>query len=325
MNKVYITRPLAEEAISTIRAEAEVVVWPEPERPPGRDALMEQVRGVDGLLCLLTDRIDAEVIGAADKLRVISNYAVGHDNIDVAAASARKILVCNTPGILTETTADLAWALIMAAARRVVQADGYLRAGKWQSWSPQLMLGQDIHGATLGLVGLGRIGQAVARRAKGFGMRLLYYDVVRKSEAEQELGAEFAELPDLLRASDIVSLHAPLTEETHHLIGPAELTLMKPTAIFINSARGPLVHQRALAAALREGRIFAAGLDVYDVEPLTPDDPFLELDNVVLLPHIGSASVATRGRMATTAAENLLAGLRGERPRHLVNPEVLSS
>jgi phosphoglycerate dehydrogenase-like enzyme len=187
------------------------------------------------------------------------------------------------------------------------------------------MLGPDVHGATLGLVGFGRIGQAVARRAKGFGMRVLYCDVVRKSEAEQELGAEFAELPDLLRVSDIVSLHAPLTEETHHLIGPAELTLMKSTAIFINTARGSLVHQRALAAALREGRIFAAGLDVYDVEPLTPDDPFLKLDNVVLLPHIGSASVATRGRMAATAAENLLAGLRGERPRHLANPEVLSS
>ncbi len=256
---------------------------------------------------------------------MISNYAVGYDNIDVAAATARGILVCNTPGVLTETTADLAWALLMAAARRVVAADGYLRAGKWRSWSPQLMLGQDVHGATLGIVGFGRIGQAVARRAQGFGMRILYHDLERKAQAEEAVGAEFAGLRDLLRASDFVSVHTPLTEETHHLIGSEELALMKPTAVLINTARGPVVDGGAVAEALRERRIFAAALDVFEREPPAPDDPLLKLDNAVVVPHIASASVATRTRMAMMAAENLLAGLRGERPPHLVNLEAFSA
>jgi len=298
-------------------------LWPDPDAPPPREVLLREIRAVDGLLCLLTDAIDAEVIEAGEGLRVISNYAVGHDNVDVACATARGILVCNTPGVLTETTADLAWALLMAAARRVVEADGYLRAGRWRSWSPQLMLGQDVQGATLGIVGFGRIGQAVARRARGFGMRILYSDIARKPEAEEAVGAEFVDLQALLRASDFVSVHTPLTEETHHLIGAEEFALMKPTAVLVNTARGPVVDGGALADALRERRIFGAGLDVFESEPPASDNPLLKLDNVVVLPHIASASVATRTRMAMMAAENLLAGLRGERPPHLVNPEAL--
>jgi glyoxylate reductase len=323
--KVYVTRPIAEEAIAAIRGRAEVTMWPDPDVPPPHDVIVREVSGAAGLLCLLTDPIDAEVVAAGDELRVISTYAVGYDNIDVAAATARGIPVCNTPGVLTETTADLAWALIMAASRRIAEADAYLRAEKWKSWSPQLMLGHDVYGATLGIVGFGRIGQAVARRARGFHMRVLYTDIARKPDAEEALGAEFADLRHLLRTSDFVSLHTPLTEETHHLIGAEELALMKPTAVLVNTARGPLIDGRALAEALSEGRIFAAGLDVFESEPIAPDDPLLSPANVVLLPHIGSASVATRTRMAVMAAENLLAALAGERPRHLVNPEVLES
>jgi len=308
-----------------LRREASVTVWPEPEVPPPPEAVVEQVREVEGVLCLLTDRIDGEVIAAGKRLRVISNCAVGYDNIDVAAATRRGILVCNTPGVLTETTADLAWALLMAAARRIAESDRYVRAGKWRSWSPQLMLGQDVGGATLGVIGLGRIGQAVARRARGFDMRVLYYDIVRVPEVERSVGAEFVELPVLLRESDFVSIHTPLTEETRHLIGAEELTLMKPTAVLVNSARGGVVDAQALAAALRKGEIFAAGLDVFESEPLPADDPLLDLENVVVLPHIGSASVATRTRMARMAAGNLIAGLKGERPPYLVNPEVFSS
>lgn len=324
MAKVYVTRPLAEEALQAVRAEAEMSLWEDPDLPPPREILLREVRAVEGLLCLLTDMVDEEVMAAGEGLRVISNCAVGYDNIDLAAATARSIMVCNTPGVLTQTTADLAWALLMAAARRIVSADAYLRAGKWKSWSPQLMLGQDIGGATLGIVGLGRIGQAVARRAKGFDMRLLYTDVSPKPEAEAEVEAEFVDLPTLLKAADFVSIHTPLTEETHHLIGAEELALMKPSAVLVNTARGPVVDGAALAEALREGRIFAAGLDVFEREPIDLDDPLLELDNVVLLPHIGSGSVATRTRMANMAAANLIAGIKGQRPPNLVNPEVLS-
>jgi len=300
-------------------------VWDDPDLPPSRDVLLREVQEVDGLLCLLTDAVDDKVIAAGRKLRVISNYAVGYDNVDVAAATARGIMVCNTPGVLTETTADLAWTLLMAAARRIVEADAHLRGGEWKSWSPQLMLGQDIHGATLGLVGLGRIGEAVARRARGFGMRLLYADAARKPEVEAACRAEFVDLETLLRTADFVSLHTPLTEETRHLIGAEQLSWMKPTAVLINTSRGPVVDQQALAEVLREGRIFAAGLDVFESEPIPTDDPLLELDNVILLPHIASASVATRTKMANMAADNLIDGLGGQRPTNLVNPEVMSS
>jgi glyoxylate reductase len=314
---------MAEEALALLRSQAEVALWPDPDLPPPHEEIVRQVREADGLVCLLTDWIDAEVIAAGARLRVISTVAVGYDNIDVAAATARRIPVCNTPGVLTEATADLTWALLMAAARRVTEAERYLRAGRWRSWSPQLLLGQDVYGATLGLIGLGRIGQAVARRARGFDMRVLYHSATRKPEVERELGVGWADLEALLRESDFVSLHVPLTEETRNLIGARELALMKPTAVLINTARGQVVDQEALVATLQGGRLAAAGLDVFQVEPLAADDPLLSLENVVLLPHLGSASVATRRRMAMMAAENLVAGLRGERPPYLVNPEVL--
>lgn len=323
MSKVYVTRPIAEEALDLIRSQAEVILWPEADTPPPHAEIVRQVREVEGLVCLLTDRIDAEVIAAGERLRVISTVAVGYDNIDVAAATARGIAVGHTPGVLTEATADLTWALLLAAARRVTEAERYLRAGRWQTWSPGLLLGQEVHGATLGIIGLGRIGQAVARRARGFEMRVRYHSATRKPELEGELGVEWRELDALLAESDFVSLHVPLTEKTRHLLGARELALMKRTAILINTARGPVVDQEALVAALREGRLTAAGLDVFQVEPLPSDDPLLSLENVVLLPHLGSATVATRRRMAMMAAENLLAGLRGERPPYLVNPEVL--
>lgn len=323
--RVYITRPVAEKAVEMLRGVAEVSIWPEPDVPPPYEVVTEAARESDGLLCLLTDRIDAGLMdAAAGRLRVVSTCAVGYDNIDVPAATARGIMVCNTPGVLTETTADLAWSLIMSAGRRIVEGDRYLRAGKWKSWSPQLMLGQDIHAATLGIIGFGRIGQAVARRARGFGMEVLYSDPVRQIESEKSIGARFVELPELFRRSDFVSIHAPLTPETRHMIGANELALMKPAAVLVNTARGPIVDEAALAQALREKRIFAAGLDVFEAEPLPQESPLLGLENVVLLPHIGSASVVTRTRMACMAAENLVAGLSGQRPPYLVNEEVLA-
>jgi len=320
--KVFVTRIIPEAGLKLILENCEAEVWQE-ETPPPREVLIEKIRDCQGVLTLLSDRMDAEVMDNAPQLKVISNYAVGYDNIDVAEATKRGIMVTNTPGVLTETTADLAFALILATARRIVEGDKYTRMGKWKSWGPMLLLGQDVYGATLGIIGLGRIGQAVARRAKGFDMRILYYDVRRNEEAERELGAEYRDLSSLLREADILTIHAPLTSETYHLIGEKELSLMKPTAILVNAARGAIVDQKALYKVLKEKRIFGAGLDVYEEEPIAKDDPLLGLDNVVLLPHIGSASVETRAKMARMAVENLLRGLRGERPANLVNPEVL--
>jgi lactate dehydrogenase-like 2-hydroxyacid dehydrogenase len=276
------------------------------------------------VLTLLTDRVDDAFLDAAGpSLRVVSNYAVGFDNVDVPACTRRGVPVGNTPGALTETTADLAWALLMAAARRVAEGDRYVRAGRWRTWGPQLLLGGDVHGATLGIVGFGRIGQAVARRAAGFGMTVLYWGRSRaEPRMEQELAATWADLDELLGRSDFVTLHVSLNDETRHLIDAAALAQMKPSAVLVNTARGPVVDQVALAAALRDGTIAAAGLDVTDPEPMAPDDPLLELENCLVVPHIASASYATRGRMAEMAAANLLAGLRGERLPNLVNPEV---
>ncbi len=319
---VFVTRIIPEEGLAPLRAAARLDVWPD-ELPPDHATLCQRVRGVDGLLCLLTDPVDAAVMDAAGPgLKVISQMAVGTDNIDRVAATARGIPVGHTPGVLTDATADFTWALLMAAARRVVEADAFTRAGRWQTWGPTLLAGADCAGAVLGIVGLGRIGQAVARRAQGFEMRVLYHDRGRDPEAEARLGVEFAPLDDLLRAADFVTLHVPLTPETHHLIGAAQLALMKPTAILVNTARGPVVDPVALADALRERRIAGAALDVTDPEPIPPDSPLLALDNLIITPHIASASVRTRGRMAAMAAENLLAGLRGERLPHCANPEV---
>jgi len=314
--KVFVTRQLPEEALKIVRAVAETQVWPE-ELPPPRDVLLEKVVDLDGLLCLLTDRIDAELLDRALRLRVVSQMAVGYDNIDVAACAARGVAVGNTPGVLTETTADLTFALLLATARRIVEADRFTRSGEWKTWSPMLLTGPDVHHATLGIVGMGRIGYEVARRAHGFDMTLLYTDVRRHEAAERDFGARFTDLDTLLAVSDFVTVHTPLTPETRHLIGAAQFARMKPTAIFINTSRGPVVDQRALHDALAQGRIAAAGLDVYEVEPLPDDDPLLKRNNVVLLPHIGSASVATRTKMAVLAAENLVAGLMG---RPLPNP-----
>ncbi len=319
--KVFVARLIPEAGLDLLKPKCDLDVWQD-ELPPSRAALLEHVKGCQGLLSLLTDKVDAELLDAAPDLKVVSNYAVGYDNIDVAACTARKIVVCNTPGVLSETTADLAWALLMAAARRISEGADYVRAGKWRTWGPRLLLGWDVHHATLGIIGLGRIGFEVAKRARGFDMRVLYYNRSRKPELEAELGLEYVPLETLLKESDFVSLHTPLTPETRHLIGAKEFELMKPTAVLINTARGPIVDSKALYQALKSGQIGYAALDVTDPEPIPADDPLLSLPNCLVVPHIGSASHATRNRMAVMAAENLLAALEGERPEHVVNPEV---
>jgi lactate dehydrogenase-like 2-hydroxyacid dehydrogenase len=296
-------------------------MW-EGELPPPKEVILKEVAECEGLLCLLTDPIDAEVVGAGRHLRVISQMAVGVDNIDLEAATARGIPVGHTPGVLTEATADLTFALLLAAARRIPEGIEYVRQGRWRTWEPMVLLGREVWGKTLGIVGLGRIGTAVARRARGFAMRVLYHSRSRKPDLEAELGVEYTPLDDLLAQADFVSLHCPLTPETHHLIDEEALRRMKPTAILINAARGPVVDTDALLRALREGWIEAAGLDVTDPEPLPADHPLLDLPNCIVIPHLGSATVAARERMATMAAENLLAGLRGERLPYCANPEV---
>ena len=322
--KVYITRRIAQEALDMIAPVTEMEMWPQ-ETPPPYDVLLEKVQDVEGLLALLTDKIDAGLMEAAPRLKVISNLAVGYDNIDIPEATRRGIVVGNTPGVLTETTADFAFALLMAAARRVVEADGFTRKGLWKTWGPMVMLGQDIHHATLGIVGLGRIGVEIAKRAKGFHMEVLYYDPIRRSEVEKELGVEYiSELLTLLSRSDFISLHLPLCPETHHLIGAAEFAAMKSTAILVNTSRGPIVDQKALYQALKSRQIFAAAIDVTEIEPISPEDPLLTLDNVIIAPHIASASFTTRTSMATMAAANLIAGLHGQIPPNCVNPEAIS-
>lgn len=318
--RVYVTRHLPQPALDLLGRHAQVVVWPG-ELPPPRAVLMKEVAEADGLLALLTDRVDAALLDAAPRLRVVSNYAVGYDNIDVPAASARRVLVTNTPGVLTETVADFTLALMLAAARRVIESEQYVRTGRWRTWGPETLLGRDLYGATLGVIGLGQIGRAVARRARGFGMRILYSAPTRKLDAEQADGVEYAPLERLLAESDVVSLHCPLNDETYHLIDHDALELLKPEAILVNTARGLVVDTRALVEALRQKPVIAA-LDVTDPEPLPPDHPLLALPNALVTPHVASASTRTRTRMALMAAENLLAALRGERPPFLVNPEA---
>jgi glyoxylate reductase len=310
MARCFVTHDLPGTALDRLAAEHDVRVWPEPDPPP-REALLEGVRGAEGLLCLLVDRVDAELIASAPDLRAIANYAVGTDNVDLAAATARGIPVGNTPDVLTETTADLAFALMLAAARRIVEADAAVRAGKWPEWSPEAFVGHDVHHATLGIVGMGRIGEAVARRAEGFGMTVIH--------SSRSSGIR---LDELLEQADFVSLHAPLTPDTAGLIGERELALMKPTAVLVNTARGGLVETAALERALRDGQIAAAGLDVTDPEPLPADHTLLGAPNLVVTPHIGSASRRTREAMADVAVDNLLAALAGDRMPHCANPEV---
>ena len=312
-SRVFVSRIIPDQGLAPILAACDADVWPG-ELPPERAELLKRVAGRDGILTLLTDRVDDELLDAAGPgLKVVSNYAVGFDNVDVAACAKRGVAVGNTPGVLTETTADLAWALLMAAARRLTEGDRYVRGGHWKTWSPMLLLGPDVHGSTIGIVGFGRIGQAVARRARGFEMTVLYHDVAElPDEVTRPLGASYAPLDDLLARSDFVSLHVNLTPQTRHLINAKTLALMKSTAIVVNTSRGPVVDQAALAAALRDRVIWAAGLDVTDPEPIPMDDPLVGLDNCLIIPHIASATVATRGKMAEMAAANLLAGVRGE-------------
>jgi glyoxylate reductase len=321
--RVLVTRIIPDEGLDPVREGCDVDLW-EDELPPPRDELLSRVEGVDGLLSLLTDTVDDELLDAAGpQLKVVSNFAVGFDNIDVGACTRRRIPAGNTPGVLTETTADLAFALLMAAARRIPESVDYVRAGQWKTWGPMLLMGVDVHGATLGIVGFGRIGREMARRGRGFGMRILYHDVQAASaEDEAELGAQRVEMDELLGESDFVTLHVNLTDETHHLMDADALAAMKRTAVLVNTSRGPVVDHAALGAALRDGTIFAAGLDVTEPEPLPADHPLVMLPNCVVLPHIASASRTTRGRMAAMAAANLLAGLRGERLPTPINPEV---
>lgn len=315
--QVLVTAEIPAEVLSLITQEHQVESYAA-DPPLARAKLLQSIADKEGLLCLLTDRIDAELLAHAPALKVIANNGVGFDHIDLAAATARSIVVTNTPGVLTESTADLTFALILATARRVVEGDRRAREGKFQ-YSPLQFLGQDVSGKTLGLIGPGRIGQAVAKRATGFGMRLIYTSRTRLEPAvEQELHASHAPLDTLLREADFVSLHVPLTPQTRHLIGRRELALMQPSAYLINTSRGPVVDEAALVAALREGQIRGAGLDVYEREPeLSPG--LAELENVILLPHVGCATIETRTRMAFMAAKNLLAGLRGDRPPNCLN------
>ena len=319
--KVFLTRRILQSGLEMIQNSCEAEVWPD-ELPPTHAQIVEHVRGVDGLLCLLTDKIDAEVMDSAGAgLKVISSYAVGVDNVDVGEATRRGIPVGNTPGVLTDATADLTFALLLAAGRRVVEGDRLVKQGGWKTWGPGFMLGADLRGATLGIVGFGRIGRAVARRASGFGMHILFTEP-RPAEAEAGVMAEQVDFDTLLREADFVTLHCPLTDETRGLMNAQAFARMKPTAVLVNTSRGPVVDQEALYDALKSKRIFAAALDVTTPEPLPTDNPLLTLENCIVVPHMASASWQTREKMSVMAAENLLAGLRGERLPNCVNEGV---
>jgi len=316
--RVFVTRPIPQQAQSLLDGSLDVEVWTQQTAPPIRDRIAD----LDGILTYGHEPVTAAMMDAAPRLKVIANMGVGYDHIDVAAATARGISVGYTPGVLDETTADMAFALLLAAARNVVRGDRFIRDGKWIKYDPDLLWGAQVHGATLGIVGLGRIGSAVARRALGFGMRVLYHNRHRAPQLEEQLGVEYASLADLLAQSDFVSIHTPLTPETHHLIGREELSRMKRTAILVNTARGPVVDGSALYEALRDGVIVGAGLDVFEMEPIPAGDPLLALENVVLCPHLGSATEQTRTRMGLMAAECVLAGVRGLPLPYPANPEV---
>jgi glyoxylate reductase len=311
--RVLVTRQIPEAGLRLLQEVAWVDVW-DGVLPPPRDELLRRVAGIDGLLALLTDRVDDELLDAAGpQLKVVSNFAVGYDNIDVAACARRGIPVGNTPGVLTEATADLAFTLLLAVARRIPEANAFVRDDRWVTWGPLLLLGRDVSGATLGIVGFGRIGREVARRARGFGMRVLYYDQRHAPEAvESELGATWVDFDSLLAQSDFVSVHVSLSAETRHLIDASALARMKPGSVLINTSRGPVVDQAALTDALRSGHLWGAGLDVTDPEPMRADDPLVTMPNCLVVPHVASATERTRDRMAEKAARNVLAGLRGE-------------
>jgi glyoxylate reductase len=320
--KIYVTRELPERGLKMIRQHFDTEVWPE-YAPPPKKVIIEKAKNVDALATLLSDKIDAEIFNVAPKLKIVSQLAVGFDNIDIPEATKRGIYVTNTPEVLTDTTADFAWTLLMAVARRVAEADKYVRTGQWKvGWHPNMMTGRDVYGTTIGIVGAGRIGYAVAKRATGFDMKILFYDVVPRPEIER-LGARKVDLDTLFKESDFVSIHVPLMKETHHLVNEERLRMMKKTAYIINNSRGPVVDEKALYKALKEGWIAGAGLDVFEQEPTPMDNPILKFDNVVVAPHISSASLETRSRMAEMVAENLVAFFEGKKPPNLVNADAM--
>jgi glyoxylate reductase len=319
--KVFVTRIIPDEGLAMLRDQVEMKVW-EDELPPPREVMLREARANDGLLTLLTDKIDAELMDANPRLRVVSNHAVGFDNIDIPAATARGLPIGNTPGVLTDTTADFAFTLLMSSARRISEAVDYVRAGKWKTWGPKLLTGPDVHNATLGLIGFGRIGQGMAKRASGFGMRVLYYDVSRREDLEKSMGVLYADLDTLYRESDFISIHTDLNDSTRRMINASAFAKMKRTAIVINTARGPIIDPNALYDALKSGTIGGVALDVTDPEPLPLSSPLYSLPNCLIVPHIASASVATRAKMAQMAAANVLAGVRGEKLPTCVNPEM---
>ena len=322
MHRVFVSRQIFPEAIDLIKSEAQVDLW-EDELPPSRETLLEKVKGIDGLLCLLTDKVDVELMDTAGpQLKVISQIAVGFDNIDISEATSRGIPVGNTPEVLTQTTADATWALLMAAARRIVEGSNSVHNGNWRTWHPLHYLGQDVYGATLGIIGLGRIGIEVVKRANGFDMEVIYSDLFRNEAAEEEHNLRYVDQQTLLKEADFVSLHTVLNDKTYHLIGDNEFEAMKETAVLVNAARGPVVDPQALYRALKEGKIAAAALDVTEPEPIPMDDPLLTLDNCVIVPHIASASVATRREMSRLSAQNLINGLKGVPLETCVNPQV---
>ncbi|PWB68608.1 MAG: D-glycerate dehydrogenase [Anaerolineales bacterium] len=319
--KVFVTRVIPDKGLDLVKEYCDVDLWTA-DLPPSREELMERVEGVDGLLCLLTDRIDGEMMDAAGpQLKVISNFAVGFDNIDVNAACARRIPVGNTPDVLTDSTADFSFALMMTSGRRILEGDRHVRNGHWKTWGPMLLLGIEMRGSTLGLVGFGRIGKAMARRAVGFDMRVIYYDP-NEPRPDPDIKAISVDFETLLEESDFISLHTPLTPDTRHLIDAEALSRMKPNAVLVNTSRGPVIDIDALYDALKDKRIFGAALDVTDPEPLPPDHPLLTLDNAVVMPHIASASRTARDKMSWMAAKNLIAGLEGRHLPNCVNPQV---
>lgn len=323
MPRVFASRELPGNALERLREVVDVQVWPLQD-PPSYAELVKAADGAMGLATMLPDRVDADLFDSSPSVRIVSNLAVGFDNIDVAAATERGVVVTNTPGVLYEAVADLAFSLLLGAARRVVEGDRIVREGGWPAWRPNFLLGKELYGSTLGLLGLGAIGEAVGRRARGFGMHTIYYSRTRKPETETELGLEFVDFEGLLRRSDFLSVHVSLSPQTRGMLGAEQLALMKPDAIIVNTARGPIIDQDALVEALSGKRLGGAGLDVFSVEPISTDDPLLKLDNVVVAPHVGSATLTTRTRMANLVVDNLIAYFKGQPPLTMLNPEAWS-
>ena len=315
---IYITRKLPELVIAPLQKEFEVDMWDHEDIPVPRDILLQKAENASALLTVLSDKVDPELLQHAPSLKIVANLAVGYDNIDLEAAREKGVIICNTPDVLTETTADLTFGLLMATARRIVEADRYIKEGKWKSWSPLLLAGLDIHHKTIGIVGMGSIGEAVARRAKGFNMDILYHNRSRKHEAEQTIGARYVPFDELLSQSDFVVVLAPLNDNTKGMFQEEQFVLMKETAIFINAARGPIVNEFALENALKSGDIAGAGLDVFESEPINADHPLLQFDQVVAIPHIGSSSKDTRHAMMVLCVDNIHAVLKGEQPKTMV-------